>query len=71
MPNFCYKQAYMKGFDCESISLEKYVNIFEWMEIAESIYEGTLDFFIKTLPMQTPTVLVISGIREEICLITY
>ena len=33
------RQAYMKGFNCESITI-KYVNMFKHMEISESIYEG-------------------------------
>ena len=36
------KQAYVQSFDCETISLKKAVNIFECMEIAESIYEGVV-----------------------------
>ena len=36
------KKAYVQGFDCETISLKKYVNMFERMEIAESIYEGVV-----------------------------
>ena len=42
MHNSWYKQAYVQGFDCESISFKKYVNMFERMEIAESIDEGVL-----------------------------
>ena len=40
MPNSCSKQTYAQGFDCESITFKKYVNMFERMESAESIYEG-------------------------------
>ena len=42
MPNICYKQSYVQGFDCKSISFKKAVNMFERMKIAESIYEGVL-----------------------------
>ena len=37
MSNRSFKQAYVQGFDCEYISFKKYVNMFEHMEIAESI----------------------------------
>ena len=40
MPNSWSKQAYVQGFDYESITFKKSVNMFEQMEIAESIYEG-------------------------------
>ena len=40
MPNSWSKQAYLKGFDCEYITLKRAVNMFESMEIYESIYEG-------------------------------
>ena len=43
IPNGWSKQAYVQGFGCEYITL-KYLNIFECMEIAESIYEG----FVRT-----------------------
>ena len=43
MPNFCYKKAYVQGFDCESISFKKSGNMFERMEITESIYKGVVD----------------------------
>ena len=43
IPNGWSKQAYVQGFYCEYITL-KYLNIFECMEIAESIYEG----FVRT-----------------------
>ena len=43
MPNSWSKQAYIQGFYCELISLKKYVNTFDRMEIAESIYEGVLE----------------------------
>ena len=31
MPDIWYKRAYVQGFDCESISFEKSVNMFERM----------------------------------------
>ena len=37
MPNSWYKQACVQGFDCESITFKKAVNVFERMEFAESI----------------------------------
>ena len=36
-PNIWSKQAYLKCFDCEYIKIKKAVNMFERMEIAESI----------------------------------
>ena len=60
-PNSWSKQAYVQGFDCESI-LKKAVNMFEHIEIAESIYKGVLEPSYKNLPGQIPTVLVTSGI---------
>ena len=42
MPKIWSKQAYIQVFDCESITFKKYVNMFERMEIAESIDEGVL-----------------------------
>ena len=43
MPNSWYRQAYVQGFDCECITFKKSVNMFERMEIAESIYEGVVE----------------------------
>ena len=42
MPNSRSRQAYVQGFDCDSITFKKYVNMFEHMEIAESIYKGVV-----------------------------
>ena len=39
MPNSRSKQAYMKIFDCEYILFKMAVNMFENMEIVESIYK--------------------------------
>ena len=41
MPNIWIRQAYVQGFYCETIT-QKYGNIFEHMEISESIYEGVV-----------------------------
>ena len=43
MPNSWYKHSYVQGFDCESITFKKSVNMFERMEISESIYEGIVE----------------------------
>ena len=42
MPNIWSKQEYVQVFDCKYITFKKAVNMFEWMEIAESIYEGVV-----------------------------
>ena len=42
VPNSYSKKLYVRGFDCEYISFEKVVNMFEWMDIDEYIYEGVL-----------------------------
>ena len=47
MPNSWSKQAYIKGFDWEFITFKKAVNIFERMEISESIYEGVVELSYK------------------------
>ena len=39
IPSSWIKKAYVQGFDCEYIALEKTVNMFERMDIAEYIYE--------------------------------
>ena len=38
MPNIWGKQDYVQGFDCEHSTFKSDVNIFERMNIAESIY---------------------------------
>ena len=43
MPDSQSKNAYVQGFDCESTSFQKAVNLFQQMEIAESIYEGLVE----------------------------
>ena len=47
MPNSWYRQDYVQGFDCESITFKKAVNNFERMEISESIYEGLVEPYYK------------------------
>ena len=42
MPNGRISQAYVQDFYCEYITL-KFVNIFECIEIAESIYEVVVE----------------------------
>ena len=42
IPNIWSKQGYVQGFDYDMISLKKTVNMFERMEIAESIYGGVV-----------------------------
>ena len=42
MPNSWSKKAHVQGFDCKSISFKKAINMFERMEIAESINEGVV-----------------------------
>ena len=39
IPNSWNNQAYVKEFDCESITFKASVNMFERMEISEYIYE--------------------------------
>ena len=39
MPTSWSKQAYVKGFDFECITSKNTVNMFECMEITDSIYE--------------------------------
>ena len=65
MPNSCSKQAFLQIFDWKSILFKKAVNIFEHMEIAESIYEDLVETSYKNLPGYMPTVLVAAGIRED------
>ena len=50
MPNIWSKQAYLKIFDCESITLNDFDNMFECMDIVESIYKGVVEpSYKKTL----------------------
>ena len=43
MPNIWSKQAYVQVFYCGYITLKKSVNMFECMEIVESIYECVVE----------------------------
>ena len=43
MTNSCSKQSYVQVFDYKSISFKTYVNMFERMEIVESIYKGVVE----------------------------
>ena len=43
MPNSWSRQAYVQGFDCWSTTFKKAVNMFDRMEISESIYEGVVE----------------------------
>ena len=52
MPNSWYKKDYVQGIDCKYIWFKKYVNMFERMEIAESIYEGVVEPSYKTYPFR-------------------
>ena len=65
MPSIWYKQEYVQGFYCGSISLLKSVNTFERMDIAEYMYEDISLPSYKNLIWKTPTVLFTAGKREE------
>ena len=43
--NIWSKQTYLQEFYCESIAFEASVNMFECLEIAESIYEGVVETY--------------------------
>ena len=43
MTNIWSIQAHVQGFDCEFITFKKYINMFERMEIAESIYGDVVE----------------------------
>ena len=43
MPNIWSRHAYVQDFDCKSINFKKTVNMFERMEIFESIYKGVVE----------------------------
>ena len=43
------KQLYVQCFDFETITFKQYVNIFEHMQIAETIYDGVVELsYTKT-----------------------
>ena len=50
MPNIWSKQAYVQGFYFRSILFKKAANMFERMEIAESIHGGLVEPSYKNLP---------------------
>ena len=51
--NIWSKQAYVQGFDFETISLKRVVNMFEHKEISESIYEGVLTTSYKNYSIRS------------------
>ena len=55
----------MQGFYCGNITFEKAVNMFESIEIAETIYEGVVEPSYKKLLDHMLTMLVSAGRREE------
>ena len=61
MPNSWSKQAYVQGFDCKYITFKNIVNMFEHMDIAETIYEGVVEPSYKKLMRQIPPVLFTEG----------
>ena len=46
MPNGWRNQTYVQGFDYEPINFKTSINMFEHMEISETIYEGVLEPFL-------------------------
>ena len=48
-PNSWSKQAYFQGFYCKSISFKNVINMFERMEIDESIYENAVKPYYKKI----------------------
>ena len=47
MPNSWSRQACAQGFDFEYMTFKKSVNMFECMEIDESIYKGVVEPYYK------------------------
>ena len=47
-PNSWSKKEYLQAFDCESINFKAAVNMFELVEISQSIYEGAVEISYKT-----------------------
>ena len=43
MSNIWSKQASVQVFDFKTFTLKKYVNMFEHIEISETIYEGVIE----------------------------
>ena len=50
IPNRWSRQAYVQGFVCKYILFQKDVNMFERMEIEESIYKGVVEPSYTNLP---------------------
>ena len=65
MPNSWSKQAYVQGFDFCILLLKNAINMFERMDIADSIYEGVVEPSYKKLLGKMPTVLFTSVYREK------
>ena len=65
MPTSWYKQAYLQGSDCESITLKKLLACLSVWKFLSLFTKMQYNLLIKNLPGQTPTVLVTTGIREE------
>ena len=57
IPTSCIRQAHVQGFDCEIISFVLAVNMFERMEIAESIYESVVEPSYKNSLENMPTII--------------
>ena len=71
-PNSWYKQAYVQGFDCESILFKGSVNMFEFMETAESIYEGVVTpSYKKTTRAESKHTGLSKKKERRICIIKY
>ena len=65
MPKIWSRQAYVQGFDCESITLKSILiclSVWKLPSIFTKVYYNLL---IKNLPRQTPTVMVKGGKIEE------
>ena len=61
MPNSWNKKTYVLVFDCKYITFKNDVNMFEFMDIVEYIFEGVVEPYYKKLIGQIPNVLVTSG----------
>ena len=61
MTNSWTKQAYVQVFDCKSTIFLNTFNIFELMDIEESIYEGVVKPSHKNLIEKIPTMLAIAS----------
>ena len=61
IPNSWSTQAYLQVFDCEYIDFKIYFNMFECMDIVESIYEGVVEPYYKKSLGYITTMLVAAG----------